>query len=202
MKRTKPVAAIDLDDVVIETGNRILTHYAQTYGVVVPPRLLYSAEPAVWGVSERQMIHDRVDGYLASAAFTAEPPAIQSLHALQKLSRIYELHIITGRPRHLAAATQTLLDQYFNGIFRSVTYTHVFGDSSLTKLDACRAIGASVLIDDHARHIKAVTAGGVDAILFGDYAWNEAETLPPQTTRAANWDEILALLYARRGHST
>lgn len=38
---------------------------------------------------------------------------------------------------------------------------------------------------------------GIRTLLFGDYPWNQAETLPPNVVRVTNWDEVCRVLLGR-----
>jgi hypothetical protein len=51
-------------------------------------------------------------------------------------------------------------------------------------------VGAAYLIDDQLKHCLAAHDMGVQALLFGNYAWNQASDLPDGIVRCAGWADV------------
>jgi hypothetical protein len=87
-----------------------------------------------------------------------------------------------------------MLERYFHGLFTSVEHTGMFGKTARSKGDVCVEIGADLLIDDHLHHAQQVAAKNIDVLLFGNYPWNQAETLPKHIRRVQGWADVEELL--------
>ena len=89
------------------------------------------------------------------------------------------------------------IEEHFPGIFASsaVYFSGLWdivheGSHKLTKTELITQINADVLIDDQLKHCLAVSETGRNAILFGDYTWNRADSLPDRVVRCHSWSEV------------
>jgi hypothetical protein len=57
-------------------------------------------------------------------------------------------------------------------------------------VETLRAVGARLLIYDHARQIKCAADAGVPTILFGCLPWNRHVAWP---RRARSWADVIAM---------
>lgn len=186
--------AIDCDDVLVETAPLIIRDYNKRYGTQLDLGDMYSSDLSRWEVADRKMAIDRVEAYLQTEEYRQAPPLQESIDAIERLSSVYTLHLVTGRSDMLEQATRDFLDAHFNGLFRSLTFTNLFNSQQQTKSEICKKLGADLLIDDHLGHALPVAEAGVDVMLFGDYPWNQAPTLPPNVRRVKDWPEVARLL--------
>lgn len=191
---TRKIIAIDCDDVVVETSPNILKYYNKTYGTHIELKNLYSEDNTYWGVTTTGEAIRRVEEYLKTDEYRRIPPFKETVASIAKLAKHHELHIVTGRSEFLAVATETMLEQYFPGMFASIEYTGMFANRPRSKADVCAEIGADLLIDDHLGHAKSVAKRGIDVLLFGDYPWNQMETLPAHIRRAKDWIAVEQIL--------
>jgi 5'(3')-deoxyribonucleotidase len=187
----KPVIAVDLDEVVVETAQNVLDHYNLTYSTNITLDQYYSTNvKETWHAPDRATAIKRVNAYLETEEYFNLPPVKEAIDAIRKLKRRYELHILTGRPDFTEAATRKWLSRYFPDIFKSVTFTNFYFGKKLSKADICKQLGAQVLIDDHLEHALGAAASGIKILLFGTYPWNKKVNLPPNITRVKNWQEV------------
>jgi 5'(3')-deoxyribonucleotidase len=184
------IIAIDCDDVLVPTATAILAHYNKTYGANITLPQLYSKDPAVWKVDDYADAVKRVQAYLNTPEYLNLPPFKEAIDVLAKLSKRYEIHVVTARHDALAEATKRVLAEHFPDVFRSIEFTNHFGATARTKAQVCQEIGADLLIDDHLTHAEAVAQCGINVLLFGDYPWNQAETLHENVERVRDWDEV------------
>ena len=184
------IIAIDCDDVLVPTAQSILDHYNKTYGTGIPLELLYSKDVAVWGVGEYGEAVKRVQAYLSSHEYLNLPPFKEAIDAITQLSKYYELHVVTARHDELAEATKRMLAEHFPGLFKSIEFTNHFSETARTKAQVCQAIGAQILIDDHLNHAELAAECGIQVLLFGDYPWNKADSLPPTIVRVSGWNDV------------
>lgn len=182
--------AIDCDDVLVPTAQSILDHYNKTYGTSIPLEQLYSKDPVVWSVQDYSEAVRRVQAYLSSPEYLNLPPFKEAIGVIAKLSKRYELHVVTARHDELAEATKRMLAEHFPDLFKSIEFTNHFGEGARTKAQVCQAIGAQILIDDHLNHVELAAECGIQVLLFGDYPWNKASSLPPNIARVLDWDDV------------
>lgn len=120
-------------------------------------------------------------------------PLEQARDALVTLSERFDLAIVTARHPQFEANTTSWLDLHLDGFFSSLThigYSPVM-EKPVKKIDVCRELGAIALIDDSLGHVSECAKEGVLGVLFGNYPWNQATTLPEGVTRCQDWQAVL-----------
>lgn len=186
--------AVDCDEVLIETAPFIINEYNRLYGTTLTLQDYYTRDLDRWDVKDDKTGIARVEAIAKTPEHLQLPPFQESITAIKKLAQHYELHVVTGRPNFLAAATQAILDQHFPGLFKSVEFTHFFSEKARSKVDVCQALGADILIDDFLHHAESVARCGIQVLLFGDYPWNQTETLPQNIERVKDWSAVVTRL--------
>ncbi len=191
----REVVAVDMDDVVVETAQAIVDHVNKTRDARMHINHFYSRDPAVWGAPNVETAVSWVNAYLETDEYFALPPIQEALHVLRGLKRVHELFILTGRPDFTEVATRKWLAEHTPDIFADVVFTNYFDTEKVrTKGDVCKALGATVLIDDHVEHCVSAMDNGVNALLFGSYPWNQTAKPVAGLQRVAGWSEIKRLL--------
>lgn len=105
---------------------------------------------------------------------------------------------MTGRQNIAGGATHDFVQRYFPGAFDNIYFTNSHTSFEVNKIDACRSVGADVLIDDLPWGSEgfAPDRGRGDGtpirtpecILFGDYGWNSA--YQDKVLWAKSWSSI------------
>ena len=197
MKRL--IIAIDCDDVLVPTAERIINYYNDTYGTSLTLGHMYKpASFADWGTDKDDVAIERVNDFLRSDEHATIAPSEETVQAVKKLAAHHELHLITGRADFLAALTKQMVGDYFDGCFTSIEHTNYIVSSTSTavrrtKGEVCRAINADILIDDHLEHGRNVLDAGIKkVILFGNYPWNQSKALPAGSVRCTDWGSVVA----------
>lgn len=188
------IIAIDCDDVLIETTPNIIAYYNKTYGTNLELKDMYSDNLTAWQAESSKEAITRIEKYLETDEYQQIAPFQETIRSIKKLSRHYELHIVTGRSEFLAVATKDIVETYFPGIFASIEFTNMFSEKSRSKGDVCIQIGADLLIDDHLGHAEKVAEKGIDVLLFGDYPWNQGEFSSKHITRVHDWAAVEQIL--------
>jgi len=196
---TKPIIAIDIDDVLVDSATATLAAYNAAWGTTATLADYYTKpDPLVWRTDNMQEVVERVHVYQASPAFFELLPIQEAIAGMRQLAKHYELHAVTGRWDLIMEPTQLWLDQHFPETFASLTSVNFFhSDKSRSKGDICLELGASYLIDDHLKHCVSVADAGLEAVLFGNYPWNAADELPAGITRCDSWTDVLEYFDAR-----
>ena len=195
----KLVIAVDCDDVIVPTAPATLHHYNQKYGTDVTLQDFYSNDLSLWEAPDNDTAVRRFNEFIESEEFFDLAPTKEAIGALRDLAAYHELHVVTGRPDFVETSTLAWLQRHLPDIFKTVVYTNYFTMSfgvtkSRSKAEVCQEIGADYLIDDHLHHAEEVAEEGINALLFGDFPWNQAESLPPLVTRVSGWSEIRKIL--------
>ncbi|HTE22721.1 MAG TPA: hypothetical protein VK674_06835 [Candidatus Limnocylindria bacterium] len=200
MKKKKPIIAVDLDDVVVGSAQRIIGAYNETYGTNLDLSHMYAEEhgKVTWSAPDENTAIKRVYEILESDVFYKAEPTQHAITALQKLKVRYELFAVTGRHGAMEEATRLWLEKHLPGVFTDVIFTNFYNAETQTikykkvaKADICDELNASILIEDLPRHAIDVAASGKRVLLFGDYPWNQLAELPPNMSRVADWDDVL-----------
>lgn len=192
------VIAIDCDDVLIPTAEAIINDYNDRFGTSLELKDMYQpATLQTWGTDDNDVAIERVYDFLRSDAHASIMPEPEAIFAIKELAGRHELHLVTGRASFLEELTRGMLEQYFGGCFKSIEHTNFIVSSTniatrRSKGDVCRAIGASLLIDDHVQHGHSVLDAELErVIVFGDYPWNRGEPLVEGMVRCNEWPAVL-----------
>ena len=106
--------------------------------------------------------------------------------ALRTLSEVGKVYILTARPRRRMEYAREWLSQ--RGLAALVT--DVITSHGLSKATRCRAIGASALIDDDARHLTASDLGSIARILLQD-GRTDVPPCAPGVMFCHGWADVL-----------
>jgi 5'(3')-deoxyribonucleotidase len=195
----KEIVALDVDDVLFPCSARVCEYHNETYGTSLKPADFYVTDlHEVFGCSpeeERRRMHifDH-EGHTQIGE-----PLAGALEAVAMLRKRYDLVVVTSRPVTAEEQTLNWLDAYFPNTFAQVQVRvcgNHYGNCTdfVPKPIACKELGAVALVDDQVRHAMACAEDGMQAILFGDYAWNQLEASHPNLRRALDWAEVCKFL--------
>lgn len=189
------VIAIDCDDVLVPTAQLHLDAYNAKYNTQVQLKDFYS--DSLWGAESEEIAAQRVDELLLSGATWNAVPDAETMVYVRKLAEAgHELHVVTGRQDLQQAETAFQLDKFYPGIFTSVEHTNMYASGKNAHLkrskgEVCKAIRASILVDDHAGHvIDALDRGVEKAILYGNYPYNRDAKLVDGMIRAGSMAQV------------
>lgn len=185
MKRL--VIAVDCDDVLVPSTEKIVELYNQRYGTKVAlPGAHISSNPD-WQAS-REEIAERIYDIQLTDFYIQTVPFDDAIRACRELAKKHELHLVTARPGRIMHTTLAMLDRYFHGVFTEIERVGLDGD----KGQICRRLQADVLIDDNAKYLESAGRSGVRNLLwFGNYPWQDEEGMTTKgVIRCANWARV------------
>lgn len=193
---SKEVLALDIDDVAVKHVEGFIKWSNATYGTNLTVDDYSEAWHEIWGIDleetearKKLFFTDQIVG-----TFEVIEGAGEGITALSAAKRIVG---VTSRRESLKAITEQALEIIAPGAVDKVVFATYFRDGhkfTRSKAEICSQIEATHLIDDHLKHCLAVSKVGVNAVLFGEYAWNlSEEELPDNISRARNWSEVLTL---------
>jgi 5'(3')-deoxyribonucleotidase len=194
--------AIDLDDVLAAHAEAFVAYSNQRWGT----HLTVDDYDEHWGMlwkTEYEETNQRAIAYLGSGAVGQYRHEPEAEVVLRRLKSDYDLVIVTSRRNMIRQETEAWIERYFKGIFNAIHFAGMWdngnrGGYMVSKLDLVQEVGADYLIDDQLKHCLPVAEAGIHAILYGDYAWNQAEQLPKKVTCCKTWAEVEAY-FATRG---
>ncbi|HVS78994.1 MAG TPA: hypothetical protein VHD84_01755, partial [Candidatus Saccharimonadales bacterium] len=180
----KQIIAVDIDEVIFPTVVDLIDYVDREHSVKMTMEdfATYHLED-VWpgGPEEGAEI---IKAYIKQVPVEIAPIK-GAAEALAKLSERYELIIMTARDPAASVKTQEWLSRHFPEQFKDTHFVGNRHDSKTwrSKAEVCKELGVTYLIDDLLTTVLDANEAGVKALLFGDYPWNRAETLPDGVTR-------------------
>jgi 5'(3')-deoxyribonucleotidase len=182
---------IDFDEVMINIAVNITKAYNELYGTnAVLEDYMKFNDLSSWGVDKRSTVVDRCERYIEKTDFHDFTPLPHAPEVIGRLSKKYDLYVVTARSPRLENVTKACIDHYFKGMLKSVIYTNFFHKKAVSKGEVCQEIGADLLIDDHLPHVLETAERGIDVFLFGNSPWNQTTSLPSHVVRVKDWNDI------------
>lgn len=187
--------AIDIDDVLSMSARGLTTFSNEKWGTTLTEADFTEDLGAMWDVDHDEITR-RLKVYFASDITKDFLPMPGAAMALGELALRYKLVLVTSRVEQMMPVTREWVDRNFEGvpfeIYGSGIWDKLEKDAhKQTKSQVCINLGADYLLDDQLKHCTAVSKCGIKAILFGNYAWNQADSLPKGVQRAENWQTVL-----------
>ncbi|KAF9073877.1 hypothetical protein BDP27DRAFT_1390893 [Rhodocollybia butyracea] len=187
---SKPVIAVDLDDVLSQTNAAVASWHNEQYGTKMTLDDFYYHyywKNPHWGGLEQT--HDKVRDFYASSKLSETLPIPGSRAGVQTLHDMgFKLIIVTARSPEEKENSWKWIDKWFPGLFDNIICTGQFKDMSkngfgvvtkLSKAQVCADLKALVLIDDSSENALQVSTSSSAAtpptpvLLFGQYEWNK-----------------------------
>lgn len=194
---SKPIIAIDIDDVLAVHAASFVRYSNEKWGTNLRVEDYDEHWATVWKVDMEETERRAVE-YHASGVIGQYDHYPEALHTLQQLAQNYRLIVATSRRAVVRPETEAWLTRCFPGVFDEVCFVGIYdgglgngGAFQKTKLDLLQDKGAEYLIDDQLKHCVAVAEAGLNAVLFGDYSWNQMDALPERIVRCKDWAAVL-----------
>lgn len=190
---SKKVLACDMDEILFPFLDNFLDHISNKYGTKHSRKDFSSYEfEETLGLTFDETVR-RVYEFNSMNCLHIDPIE-DSVNAINKLADKYDLQIITARHPQHAETTSAWIRQKYGNVFGGIEFIGHPGaiENPKTKAEVCIEKGAIALIDDSHGHITKCAEHGIEAILFGDYPWNQARSLPDGVVRKVNWQEVIS----------
>jgi len=199
----KKTIAFDMDDVLAANAEGFVAFTNKRWGTSLTTQDYDEHWAKLWGVDHEEYMR-RNDEFHSSGAVAHYRHYDEAAPVLTKFKESYRLVVVTSRRRIIEKETHAWLDKHFNGIFDEIHFAGIWDNHDqqahrVTKGEICQQIGADYLVDDQLKHCMAAAGAGLQAVLYGDYSWNQTNTLPKDVTRAHNWQEVLDYFERIRG---
>lgn len=199
----KPVIAVDIDEVLCDGVEDFIQYSNEQFGTKLVVDDYDEHWSRMWQIDEAESKR-RSHQWHTSGEIGKHDNKPGATDILRHLSKRYDLVVTTARLETLRATTIDWLDRHFDGIFSDVHFAGFYDNYNLedkafamTKAALYRQINAEYAIDDQVKHCLAADDQGMSAILFGNYPWNQADTLPIGVTRCNDWQAVGAYFDGR-----
>lgn len=194
--------AIDIDDVLADYAEGFIEFSNHHWGTHLTIDDYDEHWAKVWKVEIAEVIK--------RAAFTHESglvatlsPKLEAKPVLEELAQRYNLIVVTSRRIVNKADTLAWLKLYYPMLSEDVvTFSGFYDqltDNSIhqTKGSILASLGVTYMIDDQPKHCLSAIEHGIEAILFGDYAWNRTVDVPDSVTRIKDWESVRQYFHGR-----
>ncbi len=192
---TKPIIAIDIDDVLADYSAEFVLASNRLWGTEFTEEDYDEDWVKLWGVDlneamdrGRVLFEDRIHERLKHK--------IDAVAVLQDLSERFTLKILTARNDQSKVATLEWFNRHYPMIDQqNITFAGLWDNpdenvAKRTKGELAKNMGVHYLIDDQLKHCAAAAEHGINALLFGDYRWNQIAELPTGVMRVDNWAAV------------
>ncbi|HSX14412.1 MAG TPA: hypothetical protein VLE72_00675 [Candidatus Saccharimonadales bacterium] len=193
MSNQKPVVAIDIDDVLSPHYDLLQAHINKSFDVDLSIMEIRNLETLMAQTgTDLDGIVRSIDNFIISDAFYNDPMP-GALEAIELLKHQYHLVIATARPTLIKDRTEAWVHYHFPKAFNNVDFVGgvSWGTPTADKAPVLAKMGTKILIDDSLRHCLGAAEIGIEALLFGDYSWNQSDLLPANVTRVCDWPEVI-----------
>ena len=195
MELTKPIIAVDIDDVIAANAHAFVEYSNQKYGTHLTIDDYQDHWGEMWKVNHDETERRAVE-YHESAHIATYSIIEGANETLRRLKKRFKIVVLTTRRNSINQLTKEWIDKYYPTIFDEVIFSGFFDSPTkesitLTKGELVRDIGADYIIDDQIKHVQSAAKIGIKGLLFGNYAWNKTDVLPENVTRVRNWEEVL-----------
>lgn len=191
---SKPIIAIDIDDVIAQNALAFVQYSNQKYGTNLAIDDYQEHWAEVWKV-EQDEAKKRAFEYHESGHIATYNVIEGAYETLKQLSRRFKLIAITSRRNSINKLTREWIQKYYPDIFDDIVFCGFFDSEKfgvhLTKGDLAKNLDTKYFIDDQLKHVLAVAQNGIKSLLFGEYYWNKIDNLPENVVRVKNWQEVI-----------
>ena len=188
--------AIDVDDVLAENAAGFVAFSNERWGTHLEVDDYNEHWSKMWSIDSEET-EQRAQAFHDSGVIAGYGHIGGAYEVLGRVAQTHHLMVATSRRLQIRRDTLLWIEEHFPGIFASsaVYFAGVWDEiredsHKLTKAELITQINADVLIDDQLKHCLAVAEMGRHAILFGDYSWNKAGSLPERVVRCHDWAEV------------
>lgn len=193
----KKTIAVDVDDVLATNAQDFIEYTNQRWGTNLTIDDYDEHWMKVWQV-EYDEAERRAEEYHTSGIQSRYLYHDDSRETLAQLHEKFRIVVVTSRRIIIEKETRTWLKKYYGESIDDIHFAGIYDDMTMdigtkmkqTKGDLLKDIGADYFIDDQIKHCLSADAHGIQAILFGDYAWNRTAEIPESIKRCHNWGEV------------
>lgn len=189
----KKIIAVDIDDVLANTSERLDSYYNQRFGtnIKLQDHQTYSLNN-IWNCTAQEAIKIAND-FFKSDYGTSIIPFPGSQYAIDELSKKYDLIVITSRMLDFEKLTIDWVNQYFSNRFKEIVITNKMAINKMPsreKYEICLEKNIDMMIEDNLHYAMQNANHKITTYLM-DRPWNQNGQLPSLIKRVYSWNEII-----------
>jgi 5'(3')-deoxyribonucleotidase len=190
---SKPILAVDIDEVLVPHFQDLIDWYNNEYGTRLTLADNHPKSTENWGTDSVEEAVRRVHRFYETDNFKLALPVEEAKASLAKLSRKYDLVVVTARDTLIEQSTRQWLDKHFAELIREahITPRYNLEGKNRTKAEVCAEIGAAYLRDDDLGNLVGALKVGTKGVLFGDFPWSPKDKLPDGIAYCADWAGVV-----------
>lgn len=191
----KPTVAIDIDEVLADYAAEFVVMSNKLWGTTFAVEDYHEDWPALWGIGMDETLKRR-EVLFEDRMHERLRHNDQAAGILERLSNDFQLIVLTARNSETKGMTLAWLKQHYPMINSDhINFAGIWDNPNpdaprQTKGAIAKSLGVDYLIDDQLKHCMAAAEYGIKALLFGEYGWNQADSLPTGVVRVKNWAEV------------
>jgi len=185
---------VDFDDVLYELNPAYIAFHNDRYGTNMRFEDIHRFEmDIVWGIHNDEVIR-RLNEFFDSDLHSMTKPVYGSIETVSRLSKNFELHLITSRKEELRERTVAWINKHFPSLFKEFHFTNIFDGTQKkrSKSKVCKELGIEIMIDDAMHYARDLAQNGIEVLLLNK-PWNQGEVTPP-IKRVYSWKEVEEIL--------
>lgn len=199
----KQTIAIDIDDVIAGTNEAMRLWGNRISGVELKPEQYNVPSNDYWGYYERIWAEHGVEDRLDFDVFETEliqdqsqvPLLASASLVIEELQKRFHIILVTSRNPVLEAGTRVWLKEHLTGDIDLYFAKNGRMNIGRSKGELCKELGAFLLIDDNVDHCQSAIDNGVEAIIFGEYGWQNA--VVEGAVKCRDWPAVLEYFNGR-----
>lgn len=197
MQNTKKrVLGVDFDDVLFSFNDCFLDYNRAKYGLDMKLSDLFDFDYGKTFPCPPEETIRRVLEFYDTREHMETAPIPGAIEGIRKLSKDYDIHIVTSRDEKLRPSVSEWIRDKFENLIDSMHFTGQYNaahDHKLTKVDVCNDLGIEYFIEDALHNAIPIAESGRKVFLL-DNPWNQSPNLHSNIIRVNSWDEIVRLL--------
>jgi uncharacterized HAD superfamily protein len=186
------IIAVDIDEVLADTLNHFIFLYNQKFKTSFQRDDFYNFNWwEILGLAREEFVE--IFTRMVTQGFFSELAVIAGARkGIRSLQEKYQLVIVTGRPKIVAAETRAWLDKHFPKAFTRIYFTRevVMGPILRDKDEICQILGVDLIIEDEFDFAENCAEKNIPVLLFNK-PWNRKDQVPSRITRVYSWEDIL-----------
>lgn len=190
----RQLIAIDIDNVIAELNDAVRNWTNERSDIKVEPE--HYAKPGeywhyhqrVWAEQGIELDYDQFLDDIATDSIEV-PLLAGAAFAVKELMKTYDVALVTARVEPLRAHTERWAKEHLGDGIKVYMAGNKLEGHAMSKGQMLKHIGATLLIDDSLEHCLSAEEEGVEAILFGEYAWHQ--NVPDHIVRCKDWPSVL-----------
>jgi len=185
---------VDIDDTLVDFVGAYILYCNQTYSTNLKKEdfRFYAFNKSIGGTMSESI--SLVNKFYENVLFKEILPLPDSVEVINLLKqKNHELFIITSRPDFIKEETERFINKFFLDNFSNIffSYNHYTKrkNGGKSKAELCFDLDISLLIDDSLEYAIQCANMGLEALLFGNFPWNQ-NGQHKNITRVKDWIKV------------